>query len=693
VFAGLNFFVLSESIFSTLPYLPHVFINLLMQFQPCSKKIFAVLLVSFIGFSSFFQSTPKKFPYKKAGFTERAAAAHLLNRFSFGATPNQIDAVVAKGLEKWFAEQLEASLPDTQLQRRLQEYDDLSLTNTEVLATFPRPALIQRMAIKDGVLNVERDSLGNNKKEQKEIIKKYMDDKGYKPQQDLFRQFINSKILHCTYSENQLQEVMTDFWFNHFNVSMTKNECAHFIPAYERDVIRPNALGNFEKLLEATAKSPAMLTYLDNASSSGSNTTLTKRMNDKNAQGFLTKKLSEMGISEEEKQEMNQQLNKLKAYNGLNENYARELMELHTLGVDGGYTQKDVTEAARILTGWTLFPMNEGKNQKPMKHILERLGEEEFKRRGFVKENDFLFAANRHDTGSKVVLGRTFQLSNGYEEGMELLHMLATNNATAQFICKKIATRFVCDTPAQTLVDKMATTFLKQKGDIKKVLITMVGAPEFWDKQAIREKVKSPFELAISTFRALNADIVQPYQVFNWLSRMGQKIYFYQAPTGFPDRGQYWINTGALLNRMNFGLAAATQKIPGININLAALNNNHEPESAEDALRIYSKLLMPERDLTLTIQRLTPLLNLPNLDKKITAAAQSTAPPPQMNTPLADDNYITPDEMADGKRKKIKENPKAKKINNESMTSAKGNYTMLSQVVGVIVGSPEFQRK
>jgi uncharacterized protein (DUF1800 family) len=260
--------------------------------------------------------------------------------------------------------------------------------------------------------------------------------------------------------------------------------------------------------------------------------------------------------------------------------------------------------------------------------------------------------------------------------------MLAHNTATAKFIVHKIAVRFVNDNPPQSLLDKMTQTYLNKDGDIKQILITMVSAPEFWSKEAVREKTKSPFELAIGAARALHAEVRQPYQLYTWIDKMGEKIYSYQAPTGFPDKGQYWINTGALLNRMNFGLALASNRIPGIYVNLAALNNNHEPESAQAALVTYAKLIMPERDMTATIKQLSPMLNDPNLIKKVDDAATKSAPA----TPPADD--MTGADMMTGGALKLKGKGKAPVIK-----QAPGDNTMLAQVVGVIIGSPEFQRR
>lgn len=329
---------------------------------------------------------------------------------------------------------------------------------------------------------------------------------------------------------------------------------------------------------------------------------------------------------------------------------------------------------------------------------MDKLGEEKLLKQGFVHDGDFAFAANKHDKTEKVVLGKTFAANGGYNEGLELIKLLAHHTSTARFISKKLAVRFVNDNPPASLIDKMAKTFLDKDGDIKQVLITMVSSPEFWSKEALREKTKSPFELAISAVRGLNATVSQPYQIYNWVTKMGERMYYYQAPTGFPDRGQYWINTGSLLNRMNFGLALASQRIPGVTFNLASLNNNHEPESAEAALGIYSKLLMPERDVTQTIKRLTPLINDPEIHAKIANAASKT-PVPQAAVAadnMMSENMMTSADFSTKKQKPLKENPGKKtapEIPMQRLMAYNGNNSMLSQVAGIIIGSPEFQRK
>ncbi len=634
-------------------------------------------------------------PYKAAGLTERQAAAHLIDRFTFGNKPGLIDEVVDKGLENWFLQELEGKQNDDALNNRLKEYDALTMSNEQVLNIFPRNARILKLAIEEGVIN--KDSVDKSDKEAyRDKIKAYMEQKGYRPLKELQRQFANQKILTAAYSNNQLQQVLTEFWFNHFNVSATKNDCQQFIPAYERDVIRPNVTGKFGDLLLATAHSPAMLFYLDNFNSSGMNAESEAQQQKRRQK--LEKQMKEvMDGNDEDKDKMMTQLKKKKKEQGLNENYAREIMELHTLGVDGGYTQTDVTEAARVLTGWTVYPLTGLGPSNFARKLIDKFGEDNLIKKGFVHKDDFLFAMNRHDDKEKKVMGKTFAANGGYDEGVELINMLAHHSSTAKFIARKLAVRFVSDNPPQTLVDKMAASFTKNDGDIKEVLVTMVSSPEFWQKEAMREKTKSPFELTISAVRAVNANVEAPYMLYQWVSKMGQKLYYYQAPTGFPDKGQYWINTGSLLNRMKFGLAFASQKIPGVSFNLAALNNNHEPESAEDALKKYCTIIMPERNLDETIKRLGPMINDPSIQQKIETAADKNVV--AGNTMMPDEKMMSEDEGDFLKGKNTEEEKMAKralKKNNAkqiSMSMQEGNNSMLAQVVGIILGSPEFQRR
>jgi uncharacterized protein (DUF1800 family) len=596
-------------------------------------------------------------PYKKEGLTEREAAEHLLGRLSFGARPGAVEKVLAIGLEKWVQQQLEQAAPDTELEKKLSGYDALSLDNETIVNTYLNAGQVVRMMQRNGTLS--KDSMAKlEKADYRKDLLKLMQEKGLKPPQELNRQLVAQKLIRAVYSENQLQEVMTDFWFNHFNVSVTKGQSQPYVLTYERDAIRPHTLGKFESLLKATAQHPAMLHYLDNASSRSDNNVMNQRV----------KKMLPAN-------------SKLKKAAGLNENYAREVMELHTLGVDGGYVQADVTEVARALTGWTVRPMmKDGYGERLAKMQQSKLG-----KKMATTEGDFLFLAVRHDQQEKTVLGKKYPSNGGLNEGLEVLHQLATHPSTAKFICKKIATRFVCDTPSASLVSTMSDVFTKTGGDIKQTMIAMLNSREFWKKEVLRSKIKSPFELVVSAIRATNADLRNANQLNDWCTRMGQKLYGYAAPTGFPDKASFWVNTGSLLNRMNFGLAIAAQRIPGVGMNLLALNNNHEPESVDDALQTYSAILLSGRNQKENISRLTSLVRDEALQDRLDKALASTQPPTGM-----EDKSGAEDMMDDSMATKMgKGKGNGKKMPEAAMVAS----GQVAHVVGIIIGSPEFQRK
>ncbi len=337
---------------------------------------------------------------------------------------------------------------------------------------------------------------------------------------------MESRVMRDIYSDRQLEAVMTDFWLNHFNVYVRKNQNEpYLIPTFERETIRPNALGNFETLLVATAKSPAMLEYLDNFRSVGPDSLQAKRIEGVkqiNPNGPIAKQASA----------------------GLNENYGRELMELHTLGVNGGYTQADVTQVAKVFTGWGI--------DRP--GLLTKGG-----------GGEFAFEEKRHEPGSKTVLGKTIH-ENGEKEGLEVLHMLATSPATAHFISNKLAVRFVSDTPPAALVDRMAASFLKSNGDIKTVLRTMFNSPEFWATDAYRAKVKTPEEFVVSAVRASGATVSNPQALVQALDKLGMPLYGMQTPNGYSWTQEGWVSTGALVSRMNFALVLTADRLPGVRV-------------------------------------------------------------------------------------------------------------------------------
>lgn len=579
----------------------------------------------------------QNFPYKSQGLTDRQAAEHLLSRFTFGTAPGDIDFAVKMGLEKWFDTQMKGKISDPELTEKLKTFPALSMNTETIVNTYLLGAQLRKKAIDEGFLL--KEDVESDKAKQFEAYKKLKEKYGVQSSKELERQTVNQKVVRAIFAKNQMHEVLTDFWFNHFNVFMGKNQSAQYVLSYERDVIRPHVNKNFNELLLATAKSPAMLTYLDNFLSSD-------------------EQVGEFGRNRQ---------NNNKAPKGLNENYAREIMELHTLGVDGGYTQADVVNAAKILTGWTLYPLRKNGEKNQIAEMLDKIGEDRLANRGFVRDGDFLFAANRHVTGPKNVLGKTYN-QGGYEEGVALINDLAMHPSTAKFISQKIAVRFVSDQPNPDLIDKMARTFLETKGNISKVIRTMVEAPEFWNEEARRQKTKSPFEYAVSAVRSLNGEVMFPAALANQIAKMGQKLYYYQAPTGFPDKGQYWINTGSLLNRMNFGLDIAAGKIAGVRIDANKVFGNKEPESAEDALRKLGAILLPERDIETTIQRLLPLVADPAFYEKVKNANKKY----EKNIMEEEDAY---DDVVNDRRP-LEMNPQS-----------------LSQIVGIFIGSPEFQRR
>jgi uncharacterized protein (DUF1800 family) len=369
------------------------------------------------------------------------------------------------------------------------------------------------------------------------------------PDRVVVDELLSQRLTREIYSQAQLQEVMTDFWLNHFNVFLRKDEAMpYYLVSYERDTIRPHALGKFEDLLEQVAHSPAMLLYLDQSQSMGPNSA-------------AAKKAEENAARKGDKKPKPQ---------GLNENYARELMELHTVGVNGGYTQADVTEAARILTGWTVDQPQRG--------------------------GGFQFNANRHEPGTKKVMGKKFK-EGGEKEGRDLLHFLATRPTTAKFLSRKLALRFVSDDPPQALVDRMAKSYLSSDGDIARVLETMYRSQEFWSPQTYRAKIKTPLEYVVSAARASDANITNMQALINGLRDMGMPLYGAVPPTGYKWDAEDWVSTGALVNRMNFALSLAANRLNGITTTWAAQDPSIQltaatipPPEAEET-RLESRLI------------------------------------------------------------------------------------------------------
>jgi uncharacterized protein (DUF1800 family) len=469
------------------------------------------------------------------------------------------------------------------------------------------------------------------------------------PQAVVPNELQQAKLLRAAYSERQLQEVMTDFWFNHFNVFMNKGADRYLLTDYERDVIRAHALGKFEDLLLATAKSPAMLFYLDNWQSVGPNSQFAGRgpranaRRQKNASVFARRARGQRSNpANDEFARYGQQKDPLgqpqmqpnvppripqNRRAGLNENYGRELMELHTLGVDGGYTQKDVTEVAKVFTGWTIRQPRQG--------------------------GDFEFNARMHEPGKKHVLGHEIK-EGGEGEGRQVLELLARHPATARFISRKLAMRFVSDNPPEALVERMAKTFEKSDGDIREVLRTMFKAPEFWAAEAYRAKVKTPLEFVVSAIRATGADVQNAMPLVQALNQMGMPLYQMQPPTGYSMKAEAWVNSSALLARMNFALRLSAGRLPGI---------------AVDAQRVAPSL--PAE----------PSAALPALEDLLLAGDVSRQTHETIQKQMGDPTALAPLNSLTG----APEMPRPVAASSQPQPAA--------VIAGLILGSPEFQRR
>jgi uncharacterized protein (DUF1800 family) len=471
---------------------------------------------------------------------EEEAILHALNRLGFGPRPGQVEQMEKTGLESWIQTQLHPeNISDPVVEARLAQFPALGLSAAGLLDQYPpQDVAAKRLGIK----------VDEYQKRLQELAKQPggANSLPFKDQNEIVNEVMEAKMVRAVYSERQLAEQLSDFWFNHFNIFIYKDTDRWYLIPYERDAIRPHVLGKFRDLLEATAKSPAMLYYLDNSSSA-------------DPHAFDRLKLHPVRARPGEK------LPPLGPRRGLNENYGRELMELHTLGVDGGYKQEDVVEVARAFTGWTI----ESPRENPVFYFDERI----------------------HDPDPKRVLGKKIK-GGGIKDGEEVLDLLVKNPHTARHISLQLAEHFVSDDPPPALVARMAKTFEKSKGDIRAVMAAMIYSPEFWSRAAFRAKVKTPFELVASTTRALGADVDQPLQLAQWVSRIGEPLYQFLTPNGYADKAAAWVSTGALLNRVNFAVALTSNKVRGAQVDINSLvgaDVGANPHLALD--RVESKFL------------------------------------------------------------------------------------------------------
>jgi len=450
---------------------------------------------------------------------EQQAILHALNRLGYGPRPGDVERIQKIGLENWIQAQLHPeNVRDPVVDARLAEYPALDMTSGELLEKYPPYDVAAKR------LGVSVEELLKRLKQASKQSQR-MNSMPIGDQNEVVDNLMASKIIRAVYGERQLAERLDDFWFNHFNIFIYKDLERWYAIPYERDAIRANVLGKFRNLLEATANSPAMLFYLDNSSSADPNAFA--RLRHRPAATRSAVKLPPVGYKR-----------------GLNENYGRELMELHTLGVDGGYSQQDVIDVARAFTGWTIA--------SPREHPA------------------FYFDDRIHDPDPKRVLGKKIK-AGGIKDAEQVLDLLVKSPHTAHFISLELAQYFVSDNPPETLVARMAKTFKKSKGDIRAVMTAMIYSPEFWSRAAMEAKVKTPFDLVISASRAAGADVDQPMQLAQWIGRIGEPLYQCLTPNGYSDKASAWVSTGALLNRMNFAVALTSNRIRGVQVDLASL--------------------------------------------------------------------------------------------------------------------------
>ena len=481
-------------------------------------------------------------PGVKAPMTANEQALHVLNRLGFGPRPGDVDRVLAMGVPAYIDQQMApAGISDDATAAALKRFPTLAMTTAELVEKFELPLREARRQRHMELAGQDGADLADEIAEVRQRI----------PPENRPRRVLEeltaARIVRAAQSERQLNEVLVDFWMNHFNVFAGKGLDRVFTTSFERDVIRPRIWGRFEDLLLATAKSPAMLVYLDNAQSTADEAHRPARPIP------LGRALYGRGLAGGPA--------KKGPAGGLNENYARELMELHTLGVDGGYTQTDVTELARLLTGWSVARPEQG--------------------------GGFVFRAALHDAGSKTALGNVFPAGGGIEEGERMIRILARDPSTARHIAFQLCQRLVADVPPSALVDRVANTFLATDGDLRATVRSIVTSPEFFDPRYYRAKVKSPFEYVVSAVRALGAEPEEALPLARQLVLMGEPLYLCQPPTGYSDTAEAWVNTGALLARLNFALRLAAGSLPGTRPDLRRLVS---PTDAADSKKSVDTL-------------------------------------------------------------------------------------------------------
>ncbi|HXC24978.1 MAG TPA: DUF1800 domain-containing protein [Gemmatimonadaceae bacterium] len=575
----------------------------------------------------------------------------VLNRLAFGPRPGDVATVRRIGIDAWIDQQLHPErIDDSGMDQLLARYTFLNQSQNDLAqeyADFARARTARRLAKKDTTnVMAPEDSAAFKEMNRKRT--------------QLVAQLESARIARAVASQRQLLEVMTDFWENHFNVYVRKGAPEpYYLVDYDK-TIREHALGKFRDLLGEVAHSPAMLFYLDNAES---------RANP-GAPVLVPTRVRAGRMFLYGNQQMAPAPQNPKRPTGLNENYGRELLELHTLGVDGGYTQQDVINVARALTGWTIQPPKQG--------------------------GGFIFRPAWHDAGEKVILGHTLPAGRGEEDGEDVLDILARSPATAHFIAFKLARRFVSDSPSKALIDRAAHTFLRTDGDIRAVVKTIITSPEFFAEHAYHTKVKSPFEVVVSAARALDAQPDTTARTALAVAYLGEPLFGHQAPDGWPETGDAWMNTGAILNRINFGMAVAANRLPG-----ASFNNIPGTDSLMRASR--------EQQVDAVVQHLLGGAVSPDMRKILlsgehpltTNATQPATGDSSMHTNAEPTAPTANDQMSDDAMSPQGANGQRPRVSKGGGRGAFGSKDLgpppqlsgFAQVVGLAIGSPEFQRR
>ncbi len=640
---------------------------------------------------------------------------HVLNRLGFGARPGDLERVRTMGVDRYIEQQLNpGKISDVLAETKVKDLPTLSMTTVQLYQKYPQAGQLLRQLQRRGDLPDDLAALRQNNskpsesqtpsqsgsgesmtpeamldkgkgtsrssdpaaktnEEYRRVIRDYYLQNGLQPPQRITAELQASRILRAVYSERQLQEVLVDFWTNHFNVFAGKGADRWLLTSYDRDTIRPNTLGKFHDLLLATAQSPAMLFYLDNFQSVSPNAQA-RRNRSNRGRGLGDSIFGSLIGGPRGRMTAPQGANVPPAPaqpprqpRGINENYARELMELHTLGVDGGYTQKDVQEVARCFTGWTILAPRGGGAA-----VMALMG-------AGARENagTFYFNARMHDEGEKTVLGQKIPAGGGIKDGRLVLDILARHPSTAKFIATKLVRYFVQDNPPSALVDRVAAQFTRTDGDIRETLKAIFFSPEFHSPSAYRAKVKRPFELAISAIRTLGAETNGGPQLHQWIARMGEPLYLYQTPNGYSDTAESWVNTGGLLERLNFGLSLASNRIPGTRVDLRRFAGDTSSGQAVDKATVMDRFL--KLIVAGEISPGTRETLLKQLDQEAGRPSEAVAVEPTSRAySLMGTNG---NDMQPRQRR-------------QQLALADANVTdPVTRIVGLILGSPEFQRQ